>query len=149
MRRLNLLALLAACAPSTPATPSRDPAADREALMAADRAFADSTAARGLDGWMSFFANDAVRLEMGGPVARGLEAIRTSDSALMNDPDYLLTWAPTDAGVFDDGDHGFTTGHGELVRRNPPGDTTWSGRYITIWRRGAGGQWQVILDTGS
>ncbi len=117
--------------------------------MAADRAFADSTAAHGLEGWMSFFATDAVRLQMGGPVAQGLEAIRTSDSALMNDPDYLLRWSPTDAGVFADGDHGFTTGQGALVRRTPPNDTTWSGHYITIWRRASDGRWQVILDTGS
>lgn len=151
MHRAALLALsvLAACTTSSMPPTSHDPVQDREALMAADRAFADSTAARGLDGWMSFFASDAVRLEMGGDFAQGLDAIRSRDSTLMNNPDYLLRWEPANAGTFADGTHGFTTGHGELVRRGPPGDTAWSGRYVTIWRRDTDGRWRVILDTGS
>ncbi len=88
-------------------------------------------------------SNSAVR------PSQGIEAIRARDSSLMNNPEYLLRWEPTNAGVFADGSHGFTTGHGELVRRTPPGDTAWAGHYVTIWRRESGGQWRVILDTGS
>ena len=67
-RHLFPLAFLAACTTQTatpPAAPARDAAADRAAILAADRAFADSTYAHGLDGWMSFYTADAVRLRLG------------------------------------------------------------------------------------
>lgn len=133
-----------AAAPGTPI----DPAAQRAELLAADRAFADSTDRHGLEGWMAWYADDAVRLQMGGAVAQGREGIRRFDAELFADTTRILRWTPTDAGVFADTRHGFTTGHGALVTRDGT-DTAWSGSYVTIWRRGADGRWLVILDTGS
>lgn len=144
------LVLLAACSieqAEPPATTS-DAAALREALLAADRAFADSTDRHGLEGWMGWWADDGVRLQMGGPVAQGTAAIRRFDAGLFADSTMILRWTPTEAGTFADGRHGFTTGTGALVRRDGS-DTAWAGSYVTIWRRNDDGRWRVILDTGS
>ncbi len=148
-RSLILLVLLAACSIERKTPPPADRSADREALMAADRAFADSTAAHGLDGWMQFYAADAVRLELGGEATQGLEGIRAKDSLIFVDPSRLLTWQPVSSGVFADGQHGFTTGRWARVRLDSTRDTLGTGRYVTMWRRGSDGHWRVILDTGS
>jgi ketosteroid isomerase-like protein len=142
---------LAACrGAADPAASVPDTTGVREALLAADRAFADSTAARRLDGWMGYYSADAVRLTMGGDVAQGLEAVRKYDAPLFADSTTRLLWTPTGAGAFADGRHGFTTGT-SLMLRTAAGktDTVYRGAYITMWRREADGRWKVILDTGS
>lgn len=146
-----VLAGLAGCSARPPApTAAADPAAARAALMAADRAFAAETAGRGLDGWMAHYAADAVRLHMGGPVVQGLDAIRAFDAALFADPTARLTWEPTDGGAFGDGRHGFTTGRSALVRlAGGAADTLYAGVYVTLWRLGPDGRWEVLLDTGA
>lgn len=153
MTRFSLvlfLGVMACRGAATPAASAPDTAGVREALLAADRAFADSTAARGLDGWMGFYAADAVRLTMGGDVAQGLEAVRKYDAPLFADSTTRLLWTPTGAGVFADGRHGFTTGTSLMVRRAAAKtDTVYRGAYVTLWRREADGRWKVILDTGS
>lgn len=104
------------------------------------------TAARGLDGWMDAYTADAVRLTMGGTAAQGTEAVRAFDAGLFANPSQRLVWEPTDAGAFDDGRHGFTTGRSALL--SAQGDTLYRGVYITMWRR-EGDRWRVILDTGA
>lgn len=127
------------------------PASAPSQLMDADRAFAAAAAARGLDGWMSFFAPDAVRLTPGAEPVRGTDAIRASDAPTFANPAVRLTWAPVDGGLFADGSHGWTIGRYEVHRRAADGSDTVAGRgrYVTLWRREANGTWRVILDTGS
>jgi uncharacterized protein (TIGR02246 family) len=129
----------------------------REELLAADRAFAAAAAARGLDGWMSVMAPDAVRLpRLGQPAVTGADAIRRADAALFADPTRRLVWEPTEAGPFADGRHGFTTGRYKVLRRPGTRDAgagedqvVASGSYLTWWRKEADGRWLVILDTGT
>ena len=143
-------ALLAACG-RPPAEIPADPRAARAELLAADRAFAAATDTNRLDGWMRFYADDAVRLRMAGPTAQGLDSIRAFDGPIFADSSARLLWDPTASGVFADGRHGYTTGRSVMIKPRPRGglDTLYSGRYVTIWRRGADGRWKVILDTGA
>ena len=118
-------------------------------LMAADRAFAAATAKDGLDGWMHFFADDAVKFNFKGPLPRGKEAVRAADAAMFENPAVTLAWEPTDAGVFADGNTGFTRGDYRVVRADVSGGETVisAGTYLTMWRHEDNG-WKVILDTG-
>ena len=129
--------------------PAPDSAAARGQLLQADRDFARATAQRGMDGWMEAYTADAVRLTMGGAVARGHEAIREFDASIFEDPDVRLVWTPTDGGAFSDGHYGWTTGTSFMHRVSSPTDTLWQGRYVTLWRREADGRWRVVLDTGA
>jgi len=117
-------------------------------LLQADRQFAVEAATRGLDGWMSFMADDAARLDLGGKAVRGLDDIRQRDSSIFADSTVQLVWDPTDAGLFKDGNHGFTTGLYQLIKTGSPPDTLSTGGYVSIWRRDDG-KWKVILDTGA
>jgi ketosteroid isomerase-like protein len=138
------LLVLAGCSARPPAA---DPSAAREALLEADREFARQSAERGTDGWMAAYTADAVRLHMGRTAVQGLAVIRAFDAGLFADPALRLVWTPTHAGAFADGRHGYTTGRAAFVRV-VGGDTTWTGTYVTLWRREAG-RWRVILDTGA
>ena len=159
------LFLISSCAPAesgygTPdpegSTPAEVPAAEGqvspagvEDLLEADRAFDRVTTEKGLDGWMSYFAEDAVRLDLHGEVVRDLDAIRAKDGAMFADPQIRLTWSPTDAGLFRDGRHGFTRGRYRVIRQDEEGSVVISrGAYLSMWRR-ENGAWKVILDTGA
>ena len=117
--------------------------------MQADRDFAAATHARGIDGWMSFFAGDAIRIRYRNNMVKGYDAIRTFDLPNISDTTYTLNWEPTDAYVFSDRAVGSTTGRYWIVSRKTenPGQELGRGRYVTMWRRD-GNHWLVIMDTG-
>ena len=121
-----------------------------EALMRADREFASAVAARGLDAWMEWFTDDAVRIQWRDPSVRGLDAIRKFDAQLFSDPATTLHWEPVEAGLYRGGQLGWTRGRSEM-RQRAGGATSvvYRGSYLTIWRLEPSGQWRVILDTGT
>jgi ketosteroid isomerase-like protein len=142
---LLLVAQLWACAGMTKGTLSATDAS----LMQADRDFATETHARGIDGWMSFYAPDAIRIRYRGDMVKGFDAIRKFDSPGISDTTSTLNWQPTDAHLFRDGEIGSTTGRYQVVSRKTgeSGKETGHGRYVTMWRRDRG-RWLVIMDTG-
>jgi ketosteroid isomerase-like protein len=120
------------------------------ALMQADRDFATATHARGIDGWMSFFARDAIRIPYGrGEIVKGYEAVRRFDEPGIADTTVTLNWEPTDAYVFRGGTLASTTGTYSAISRKTAeaGKELGRGRYTTIWRL-ENGRWLVIMDTG-
>jgi ketosteroid isomerase-like protein len=120
-------------------------------LIAADKAFAKETEQRGLEGWLSYYAEDAVRLELkSGNHTQGIEGIRAMDAPLFADQTVKLRWDPQTSGLYGSGDLGFTTGAYEVVKIDDTAEDTVlsKGRYLTIWRQD-GQQWKVILDTGT
>ena len=118
-------------------------------LMQADRDFADSTHRHGIEGWMSFFAHDAIRIRYRANMVKGYDAVRAFDLPNLSDTTYTLNWEPTDAYVFSAGAIGSTTGKYSVVSRKSEsmGQELSRGRYVTMWRR-EGNRWLVIMDTG-
>lgn len=149
MRHIALAALVVLAGCGGPGG-NDSPAATADMLIEADRAFARVTSEQRLDGWMSYFTEDAVRLLPGREVVRGLDEIRALDSGLFDDGTLSLEWEPAEAGLFRDHRHGFTSGRYELVRVENGGapEIVGRGTYLTLWRREPSG-WRVILDTGS
>lgn len=119
-------------------------------LLQADRDFAEATHARGIEGWMSFFADDAIRIKYRGGMVKGYNAVRAMDTPLISDTTITLNWQPLEAYVFKHGTTGITIGTSQVVNRIGPkkGDVTYRGRYTTLWRREPDGRWRVIMDTG-
>jgi ketosteroid isomerase-like protein len=123
--------------------------ATEAALMQADRDFAVATHSRGIDGWMSFYASDAIRIRYRGNMVRGFAEIRKFDLPTISDTTTTLNWEPTDAYVFRGGSIASTTGRYWIVSRKAgdAGKELGRGRYVTMWRR-EGTHWLVIMDTG-
>ncbi len=140
-------ALSVACA--TVANTGAATGATEASLMQADKDFAVATHARGIDGWMSFYATDAIRIRYRSNMVKGYDEIRKFDLPNISDTTTILNWEPTDAYVYRDGSTGSTTGRFWVVSRRTAdsGQQLASGRYVTMWRR-EGGRWLVIMDTG-
>lgn len=150
MRRVLFLSLVLLTAGGcTAAINARTPPPSAESLMQADRDFATATHERGIDGWMSFFAADAVRARYRGNFIKGIDSVRAFDLPSRTDTTSVLNWEPTDAYVFRDGRTGSTTGRYVVISRKTAdaGKEIGHGRYITMWQR-VRGRWLVILDGG-
>jgi ketosteroid isomerase-like protein len=112
-------------------------------LRDADLDFGRQTAARRLEGWMDFFADDASIIHDGQTVT-GKAALRAFYTPLFENKDFNLTWSPTHAEASADGTLGYT--YGEYHVKN--GTAIGHGMYTTMWRK-VGGHWKVVLDLGS
>jgi ketosteroid isomerase-like protein len=117
-----------------------DPAA---VLAIADRAFCAATRERGLEGWLSFFAADAVVFPPTGELVNGSEPIRRYYTGLAFPPAGFL-WEPDAAGIATSGDFGWTSGRFGIQAE---GKTTWQGRYLSVWQR-TQDAWKVVADCG-
>jgi ketosteroid isomerase-like protein len=143
MAALVTAAALCACAHHV------DVASERKALLAADAQFATDTAARGVEAWASWFAEDGVMYPASLPPVQGREKIRELMSDL-RDPrtgrgDLTLEWEPVSAEVSSAGDLGWTYGTSRAV--TPQGERR--GKYVTLWRKQADGAWRVAADIGN
>jgi ketosteroid isomerase-like protein len=121
-----------------------------QGLMDVDREFARATAARGIDGWMSYVAEDAAFMPDGAAIVRGKREIRATYEPAFAKPSYSLTWEPVRADVSGSGDLGYTYGQYESQSIGKDGQrVTSSGKYVTIWKRQADGSWKAVVDIGN
>jgi len=120
-----------------------DPAS---ALREADRAFCEATRADGLEGWLDWFAPDAVVFPPRDGLAVGAEAVRAHYSGMQGFPAPGFLWEPLQAGIASSGDLGWTIGH---AGSDASGTAVWNGgEYLTVWRKQPDGRWRVVSDCG-
>ena len=137
-------------AAQTAPNPLTDPTMNPGKLLLFDleARFAKDVLARGGAAFAEWFAEDGVALGNGAAPLVGRVAI--AKSANWDPKVYQLTWTPTDAQMGPSGDEGYTWGHFEGHSKDVNGNpVTVTGRYITIWRKLANGQWKVALDAGA
>lgn len=121
----------------------------RELLMQLDRDFDDMTSKSGVDGWVSYFAEDGVVVTSKSDI-KGKEAIRSEMSKVFSLKDFSLRWEPIDAQVSDGGDLGFTYGKYKRSYIDSEGKLISStGKYTSIWKKQVDGSWKIILDIGT
>lgn len=118
-------------------------------MVATERAFAAATAEVGVrDGFLAFFADDAVRV-VGSPEAAvvparaALEAQALQKLPIANQ----LIWEPFTGHVSSDGTLGWLTG-GYVQLNQAQRDVVAQGAYFSVWKRQANGTWRVWLDEG-
>jgi ketosteroid isomerase-like protein len=115
-------------------------------VMEADRVFAREVAANGLEAWVSAFAQDGAMLPASGPVLVGHEAVREAMASAFQIPGFSLAWEPLGGAVSQSGDLAYTFGNYE---HKVDSEVVTRGRYVTVWRRQADGQWRVVADIGN
>jgi ketosteroid isomerase-like protein len=121
----------------------------KDQLIVADTQFAAATAEKGLEGWLSYFAPDAVIFPAGHDIVAGLQNIRAFYAESGFDPTHL-SWKPERAEVAASGDLGYTYGYWEMKRVDKDGmEQTLRGKYMTVWRRQPDGSWKLAADIGT
>ena len=132
-----LLVLMAATLPSLAAPPAT---ADAE-LWRRECAFAATMAERNLQAFAGFVSEQAV-FHSGPTPLKGREAVRRFWQRFYADAAAPLSWYPDQAELLEPD---------RLAHTSGPvfgADGKLSGRFHTIWRKEADGQWRVLLDHG-
>jgi ketosteroid isomerase-like protein len=141
-----LLAVLPGVVLLSGCSQSPDPAAVRDELLAADRAFAAMARDEGPAGAFGHWAaDDAVLFREGGGPIIGRESIR----ARFEGGAGLLLWEPYQAQAGSGGNLGYTLGRWSWSTDTEPGASPdQTGFYVTIWRRQPDGGWRFTFDSG-
>jgi ketosteroid isomerase-like protein len=122
---------------------------ERAALLKAEADFEKARAEKGMEGWLSFFAEDTADVVPAQPITFGKEAMRKRLENEWN-PNLKLTWKPVKADVAESRDLGYTFGTWELTGKSRSGeDVQLTGKYATVWKKQKDGTWKVVLDLGN
>lgn len=137
----SLLALASCSKPDTSE-------ADKKAVREMESAWNKAGAAKDVDGYIAFYADDAHVLLPNAPLFTGKAAIKEALKPMMADPNFSVTLTPTRLEVSKGGDMAYTQGSYKMtfsdVRGNKFED---EGKYLTIYRKLADGNWKAVEDT--
>ena len=111
-------------------------------VEAREIAFAKTMAERDLEAFLSFVSPEAVFFGEGEPL-RGREAIGEGWAPFFAGPEAPFSWHPDLVEVLESGRLALSSG----PVLAPSGETV--GRFNSIWRQDADGQWRVVFDKGS
>jgi ketosteroid isomerase-like protein len=145
-----LTIVLAAVAGSNARSSPADPKpATAESLRKLEAEFMKAALARGSQGYMSYYADDAVELPNGADAIQGKENIAKT-MGFLDSKDNQLTWTPVYADLSVSGDLGYTYGTFEFRSKNKDGKPTVAhGKYTSIWKKQKDESWKVVLDMGN
>ena len=120
-----------------------------DALRNLEAEFMKAAAEHGSQGYLSYYADEAVELPNGGPIIQGKINI-AKGMGFLDQKDNHLTWAPTGADMSASGDLGYTYGNYEFRSVDKSGKpVVEQGKYTSIWKKQKDGSWKVVLDMGN
>jgi len=135
--------------PSPHATVSASPKATADTLKRLEGEFMKAAADRGSQGYMSYYADDAVEVPNGAAIIHGKVEI-AKGMGFLDDKSNQLIWTPVGADISGSGDLGYTYGNYELHSKDKDGKPSAEhGKYASIWKLQKDGSWKVVLDMGN
>ena len=121
---------------------------DSAALVKIENDFMNAAAEHGSQGYMSYYADDAVEVPSGTAFLKGKAEIAKT-MGFLDSPDNHITWSPVGAGMAASADLGYTYGTYEFTTKDKDGKPVVNkGKYATIWKK-QNGSWKVALDMGN
>ena len=139
-----LLAFMWGCAPqAAPDTREADERAIREIEIEGSKA----AAAKDMERYMSFLADDAVEFEPGAPMVAGKDAIRKSLAAFFAAPGSSLSFQASKVVVARGGDLAYSYGTYAMTMNDAKGKpVNDKGKYVTVYAKQPDGKWKVVAD---
>ena len=123
--------------------------ASPDTLRQMEAEFMKATAERGSQGYLSYYADDAVEVPNGAPLIQGKTNIAKT-MGFLDQKDNHLTWTPVGADISASGDLGYTYGNYEFRSKDKDGKPVVDhGKYTSIWKKQKDGSWKVVLDMGN
>jgi ketosteroid isomerase-like protein len=111
--------------------------------------FMKAAAEKGSQGYMSYYADDAVEVPNNAPIIEGKVNI-AKGMGFLDDKNNSLTWSPVGADISSSGDLGYTYGTFEFRSKDKDDKPTAEhGKYTSIWKKQKDGSWKVVLDMGN
>lgn len=125
------------------------PRATVETLKQLEAEFMRAAADKGSQGYLSYYAENAVELPNGAAAIVGKANIAPGMSFLDN-KNNRLTWTPDGGDISAAGDLGYTWGTFEFRSTDKDGKAYVEyGKYTSIWKLQKDGSWKVELDMGN
>jgi ketosteroid isomerase-like protein len=125
------------------------PKATAETLKQLEGEFMRAALDKGSEGYMSYYADNAVEVPNGAGLIEGKIEIAKGMSFL-DDKNNRLTWEPVGADISASGDLGYTYGTYEFHSKDKDGKPLVDyGKYTSIWKTQKDGNWKVVLDMGN
>jgi ketosteroid isomerase-like protein len=120
-----------------------------EALKQLEAEFMQTAMEKGSQGYMSYYADEAVEVPNGAPLIRGKAEI-AKGMGFLDNKDNRLTWTPLGGDISASGDLGYTYGTFEFRSKDKDGTAhVENGKYTSIWKLQKDGTWKVVLDMGN
>ena len=117
-----------------------------DSIVAAERAFAATSVAKGVrESFLEFFAEDGINFTPHPTKTRESFLKRPAPAVR---PPVELNWRPIYADVSRAGDLGYTTGPYVFRDLSPEKKPNRYGYYFSIWKKQANGEWKVVVDCG-
>lgn len=137
MRFLQFLAVLAVMVTAPISADSLE-----STVRARELAFAQTMADRDLAGFAEFVSDEAIFFSGNTPTT-GRAAVVEAWTPFFEGPEPPFSWAPDVVVVLESGDLALSSG--PVLR--PSGEQ--AGRFNSVWRLEADGEWRVVFDKGS
>ncbi|MBZ5672354.1 MAG: SgcJ/EcaC family oxidoreductase [Acidobacteriia bacterium] len=127
-------------------TQEEDGSAIREIETEAKKA----AAARNLERYISFYADDASLFWPGTPMVTGKPAIRELMNTFFAMPSFSLSFQTVKVQVSQSGDLAYSYGINTVTLTDPNGNVVSDkGKYLTVYKKQLDGKWKVIADIGN
>ena len=135
--------LMAGCGPAP-----LDRSAEQQKLLQRDAEWAEvASAGKDVDKAASYWADDAVVIPQGQPVAQGKAAIRAFVASSFAIPGFHIHWKSEPPEFSPDGKLAYMRGANDMTVSGPDGTPIkLPGRALTVWRKDADGQWRCVAD---
>jgi ketosteroid isomerase-like protein len=128
---------------------SAAPKATAEMLRQLEGEFMKAALDKGSQGYMSYYADNAVEVPNGGGLIEGKAKI-AEGMGFLDDKNNQLLWTPVGADISSSGDLGYTYGTFEFHSKDKTGKSIVEhGKYTSIWKLQKDGSWKVVLDMGN
>lgn len=126
---------------------SNDHSADITAIMKADSAWDKASEAKSADGWLNFYAEDAIMMPPGDNICKDKASRETSIKKMFATPGVSLRFQTTKVEVSKMGDLGYAVGVYQWSSKDANGkDYHETGKYCETWKKQSGENWKCIVD---
>jgi len=131
----------------TPTTVSNDHSSDIAAIMKADSAWDQTSAARSAEGWLSFYADDAIMMPPGENICKDKASREALIKKMFATPGMSLRFQTNKVEVAGMGDQAYAIGVYQWTSKDATGkDYHETGKYCETWKKQADGNWKCFVD---
>jgi ketosteroid isomerase-like protein len=124
-----------------------DHSSEATAIAKADSAWDKASEAKSVDGWLSYYADDAIMMPPGENVCKDKASREASIKNMFATPGVSLRFHDAKVKVSRMGDLGYAVGVYQWSSKDAKGkDYHETGKYCETWKRQADGNWKCIVD---
>jgi len=126
---------------------NEDHSSEAAAIMKADSAWDKASESKSAEGWLNFYADDAIMMPPGENVYKDKASREASIKNMFAIPGMSLRFQTTKVEVSRMGDLGYAAGVYQWTSKDAKGkDYHETGKYCETWKKQPDGNWKCIVD---